>query len=388
MGSLIKIFLVLLLFSGCNGISNKEKSAEMDKKPIVKMLNERALKVRDYMKKDMVIAHRGSTYWTPEETEPAYRWARNIGADYLELDVQLTKDSILVAFHDKDLSRTTNVKEVFPERANSGINEFTLKELRSLDAGSWFNTAFPKRAKNTYTGLKILTLQDVVMIAEGFRISFENGLPKKEKVNSEWTGNYLYEQDPYDNGNRPGIYIETKSPKPGTERILARDLSTLGWSINNNPKEINTSEGKVDIANTNGRIILQSFSHESIEKLEHYLPGIPKILLLWHPDMEDALEQKYIEAINFAVKHNVHGIGPSIAGAPNNYGELTAPWMADLVHSSGMYIHPYTFDTNEQLKEYKNRVEGVFTNRSDLALAFYGRKSIKTPTEILIDLGY
>ncbi len=43
----------------------------------MKTLSEKAKKVRDYIKKDIVIAHRGSTYWTPEETEPAFWWERN-----------------------------------------------------------------------------------------------------------------------------------------------------------------------------------------------------------------------------------------------------------------------------------------------------------------------
>ena len=42
------------------------------------------MKVRDYVPMYAVIAHRGSTFWTPEETEAAYRWAREMGADYLE----------------------------------------------------------------------------------------------------------------------------------------------------------------------------------------------------------------------------------------------------------------------------------------------------------------
>lgn len=50
------------------------------------------IKVRDYVPEYAVVAHRGSTFWTPEETEAAYRWAREIGADYLECDMQVSKD--------------------------------------------------------------------------------------------------------------------------------------------------------------------------------------------------------------------------------------------------------------------------------------------------------
>ena len=381
------VFIVLFAFSTCYS-EGKNKAKNNNEEIVVKELNESAKQVRDYLKKDIVIAHRGSTYWTPEETEPAFRWARNIGADYLEFDIQLTKDSALVAFHDNTLSRTTNIAEVFPDRAELEINEFSLKEIRRLDAGSWFNSTNPDRARDAFNSLKILSLEDVVMIAEGYRIKSNNGVPEQEIVNGQWTGNYVYEKDPDDNGNRPGIYIETKNPKSNVERLLAEKLKELGWNINKDPKEISTEKGKVDVASTKARVILQSFSKGSIKQLEHYLPGIPKCLLLWQPKMADDLKAEYIKAVNFGVDNNVHIIGPSIAGEPNNYGELTAGWMADLVHSSGMQIHPYTFDTEKQLNEYKDRAEGVFTNRADLALKFYKRKSDNSPKECLTKLGY
>lgn len=388
MKSILKYIILSILLIGCNLQKNRESEKQDFEAEKVKTISESAKKVRDYIKKDIVIAHRGSTYWTPEETEPAFLWARNIGADYLEFDVQLTKDSVLIAFHDNDLSRTTNVSEVFPERVKSEINEFTLKELRRLDAGSWFNKAFPKRAKESYKDLKIMTLKDIMMIAEGNRILKKEGKPVKELIDGNWNGKYLYEIDPADNDNRPGIYIETKNPKPNTEKILAKEITAFGWNINSNPKQIKTNNGKVVIANTNARLILQSFSPESIIKLEHYLPNVPKCFLLWKPDMKGKIKEVYKSAIDFAIKNNVQIIGTSITGKPNYYKELTAPWMEELIHNAGMVIHPYTFDTNKQLKAYKDRVEGVFTNRADLALAFYNRKSEISSQDILMELGY
>ena len=129
-----------------------------------------AVDVLKYLPENVVIAHRGTTYWAPEETEAAMRWARNTGADYLELDLQRTKDGVLIALHDVNLRRTTDVEEIFPERADCPVSAFTLEELRRLDAGKWFNTAFPERAREGFTGLDVLTLEDVVKIAEGYRI--------------------------------------------------------------------------------------------------------------------------------------------------------------------------------------------------------------------------
>ena len=116
-----------------------------------------------------VIAHRGASWFAPEETEPAYILARELGADYLEFDIQLTSDGVPVLFHDDTLERTTNVAEVFPQRKSGAISAFTLTELKSLDAGSWFNIKTPDRARPSYKNLRILTLEEVIKIASSGR---------------------------------------------------------------------------------------------------------------------------------------------------------------------------------------------------------------------------
>ena len=73
-------------------------------------------------------------------------------------------------------------------------------------------------------------------------------------------------------------------------------------------------------------------------------------------------------------------MGPSIAGAPNQYDELMSPGNGDLIYRSGMAIHPLSFDTVEQMEEYtglkagqpaQNRADGMFTNKSDMTIRFY-----------------
>ncbi len=375
MNKLFLSTLSLLFLLGCN--KNTSKTTQKTVKMTTTKLNNQTKIVRDYVPKNIVIAHRGSTYWTPEETEPAYRWARNIGADYLEMDLQLTKDNKLVAFHDDDLKRTTNIKEIFPDKKNASINDFTLSELRQLDVGSWFNKKNPDRENAKFNNLIILTLQDVINIAEG-----------KKLVYNHKTQEFSYIKDETDTGNRPGIYVETKHPKSNIEKYLAQELTNLGWNINTNPKEIKTEKGKVAIANTNARLILQSFSPQSIKQLDKELPNIPKCFLLWKPDMKGDLKDVYTKAIVFAVENNVQIIGSSIAGEPNNYGELTADWMVNLIHNNGLLIHPYTFDTNNQLQQYTKKIDGVFTNRADLALKHYNKNIQVSGIETLNKLGY
>ena len=84
----------------------------------------------------LLIGHRGSKTLAPENTLPAFRNAIELGGDGVEIDVRLTKDLQLVAFHDDELSRTTN------DRTGRDLNKLTLEELKKLDAGSWFGQEF------------------------------------------------------------------------------------------------------------------------------------------------------------------------------------------------------------------------------------------------------
>jgi len=81
-----------------------------------------------------IIAHRGASASAPENTLSAFGKAVAMGADILELDVRQTKDSQLVIMHDGSVGRTTN--------GSGNIRDFSLEELRQLDAGSWFDPKF------------------------------------------------------------------------------------------------------------------------------------------------------------------------------------------------------------------------------------------------------
>ncbi|MGW8180026.1 MAG: glycerophosphodiester phosphodiesterase family protein, partial [bacterium] len=126
--------------------------------------------VQHYMPDNAVIAHRGTVYWAPELTEAAYRWARNAGADYVELDVRRSKDSVLVIMHDDTFRRTTDVAEIFPGREGDPVGSFTYEEIMQLDAGSAFNEKNPERARDGFRGQDVLVFEDVFRIAEGKRI--------------------------------------------------------------------------------------------------------------------------------------------------------------------------------------------------------------------------
>ncbi|MEB9303030.1 glycerophosphodiester phosphodiesterase family protein, partial [Bacillus cereus] len=99
------------------------------------------------------IAHRGASGHAPEHTFASYDLVKKMKADYLELDIQLTKDSQLIAMHDTAVDRTTN--------GTGEVRDKTLSEIKSLDAGSWFNKAYPEKAKQEYVGQKVPTLEEI-----------------------------------------------------------------------------------------------------------------------------------------------------------------------------------------------------------------------------------
>src|SRR5262245_53087723 len=103
-----------------------------------------------------VIAHRGASGTCPENTLPAFRRAADVGAQMVELDVQLTRDGQPVVIHDWTLDRTTNGTGVVRRR--------TLAQIAALDAGSWFDPAF--------AGTRVPTL-DQVLTAIGLRVNVE-----------------------------------------------------------------------------------------------------------------------------------------------------------------------------------------------------------------------
>jgi len=87
-------------------------------------------------KKPWIIAHRGDRVRCPENTVAAFRAAFAAGVDMIEMDVQLTLDRKLVIIHDPSLERTTD--------GTGRVNGRTLEELKSLDAGRWFDVRFAR----------------------------------------------------------------------------------------------------------------------------------------------------------------------------------------------------------------------------------------------------
>lgn len=333
-----------------------------------------------------VIAHRGASFDAPESTAAAYELARDLGADYLELDLQRSKDGVLFALHDDNLQRTTDVASKFPERKDSPATAFTMAELKTLDAGSWFNSAYPNRARPSFAGQKILTLDEIIDIAQA------NPLHK------------------------PGLYIETKEPQlfPGIEHDLKQKLQDRGWLIPTGSKSVKSA---LAVGQGKGKVILQTFDKNSLELLEKEMPQVPKVLLLWvgegniepkskvtfaqsgakdkaayYAGQEPKSKAELQRWVDYAKAQGAIGTGPSAAltkGGDQSYADLVKPWMNQYTHDQGLLVHVYTVDDAVDLKKVMDAgVDGIFTNRASELLKFYKRPAAASVDQLLKNNGY
>lgn len=109
------------------------------------------------------IAHRGARSLAPENTMMSIEKAWHIGAHGVEVDVAATLDGELILFHDDLLTRTTDVSQKFTERKEQPFTTFTLQELQSLDAGSWFVESDPlgEIAKGNVSASELLSMKGI-----------------------------------------------------------------------------------------------------------------------------------------------------------------------------------------------------------------------------------
>lgn len=168
----------------------------------------------------LVIAHRGASAYAPENTLAAVDKADVLGFDWVENDVQLTRDSVLVVIHDTSLKRTTDAEEVFPDRAPWAVKDFTAAEIARLDAGSWFGPE--------YAGARVPTLQQYLQ-----RIG----------------------------RNQQNLLLEIKSPEtyPGIEQATLRVLRQEGW---------------LDRRHVRSRLVVQSFGADSVRRVHEQRPDV------------------------------------------------------------------------------------------------------------------
>jgi glycerophosphoryl diester phosphodiesterase len=271
----------------------------------------------------ILVAHRGASAYAPEHTLAAYRLALEQGADYVEQDLGLTKDGRLVCLHDPTLERTTNVEDVFPDRARDEkgvrrwyIADFTLDEIKRLDAGAWFDARF--------AGERVPTFEDAVALVRG----------------------------------KAGIFPELKAPGVYRERgvdmapIVVRALQEMGLDRKG--------------ADPGTPVILQSFDAAALEAMAAAMPSLDRTFLLDARGDEQWLTDEGLKQVaRFAT-----GIGPSKLLVDKD------PTLVPRAKALGLTVIPYTFrasatgrfaSVREEMSHFLTvaGVDGVFTDNPD-----------------------
>ena len=130
-----------------------------------------------------IVAHRGASHFAPENTIEAAELAVNYGCVGWESDVMISYDGVPFLMHDSTLKRTTNVEAIFSDRADLRASNFTLSEIKQLDAGSWFvdNDPYYAIAKGLitltqaeeYRGIKIPTFEEALNFTRDNNLIFD-----------------------------------------------------------------------------------------------------------------------------------------------------------------------------------------------------------------------
>ncbi|MGG0301650.1 glycerophosphodiester phosphodiesterase [Bacillus albus] len=238
------------------------------------------------------IAHRGASAYAPEHTIAAYTLGQQLKGDYIEIDLQMTKDGHLVAMHDETVNRTTN--------GTGLVKEHTLEKIKQLNAGSVFNKKHPTLAKKEFEDAKVPTLEEII---ETF-------------------------------GHNANYYIETKSPDEyaGMEEKLLKIIKQY---------EIND------------KVIIQSFSGESLQKIHSLDVNILLVQLLSY--------KKAVQLTELEIKkYKTYCIGLGM-----NYKYMDSAYVKR-IKKHGLEVHPFTVDNEKDMKKLLLwGVDGMFTNYPD-----------------------
>ncbi|SIT71308.1 glycerophosphodiester phosphodiesterase family protein [Edaphobacillus lindanitolerans] len=255
----------------------------------------------------LTIAHRGASAYRPEHSIPAYLLADEMGADYIELDLQMTKDRQLVVVHDSRLDRLAGI----PDR----VQDLTLDELKRIPYGGQFNEENPGLADQGYTGISFSGLTDVL---------------------SRF-------------GSTVNYYIELKSPGNSgqMEEAVVSDLISFG--IIGDDSTGTDAEGLP-------KVILQSFSERSLLRLHELRPDIPLIQLYPFKGNADLSSAAIRKLSGYA-----SGVGIPASSAH--------PAFIDKLHGQGLDVHVFTVNDEDEIRGFIDMgTDGIFTDRPDLAV--------------------
>ncbi len=321
----------------------------------------------------LVIAHRGASGYLPEHTLEAKAYAHAQGADYLEQDLVLSKDGVPVVLHDIHIDTTTDVATRFPGRKRADGRyyalDFTVAELKQLKAFERFNAktgkaAFPKRydSKASPSTFVISTFEEELQLIQGMNRS---------------------------TGRVAGIYPELKQPQWHHEngadlsRAVLPILAKYGYTT------------KADLC------FLQCFEIGEVRRLRNELgwKGRLVMLIAGGSREKDGVDHDAL-CTPAGIKELatlVDGIGPPISRIvawPAGGGEPKFTQLVTLAHAAKLAVHPYTLRRDELPKNCPStdalhsalfgheRVEGLFTDFTDVTMAWLRQNSLGAPRKL------
>ncbi len=255
------------------------------------------------------VGHRGTAGLAPEHTIASYDLALENGADYIEHDLRMTSDGVLVVVHDEDLDRTTRGPA---ENCTGPVGEKTLEQVKTCDVGSFFNERYPDLARDEYEGLKIPTLEEVFR-----RYGTETNYYIETRSSEAPPGN-------------PGVDASS-----GMEEELLRLMDEYGLS---------------EPAAGSWRVLIQSFVPASLEEIHAEDPSLPLVQLYSDEETGETIGADLAAAGEYAV-----GIGPSMDDVDRE--------LVEAAHAGCLAIHPYTLLEKPDMREMIDLgVDGMFTD--------------------------
>jgi glycerophosphoryl diester phosphodiesterase len=302
----------------------------------------------------LVIGHRGASGYRPEHTLAAYKLAARLGADYIEPDLAITKDGVLVARHEPEIKDTTDVAD-HPEFAN----RFTTKTIDGRDVSGWFVEDF------TLAELKTLRAKERIPGTRPGNAAAYDGLyevPTLQEVLD------LRERLSKKLGREIGVYPETKHPtyfretveKP-LEEPLIRILRENGLNKRNAP------------------VFVQSFEVSNLKALDRQLK-VPLVQLFASPSTTQPYDfvvsgdrRTYADLATPAglreIARYADGVGPSkdyiVPRDPNGRSLAPTTFVRD-AHRAGLVVHPYTFRAENSFLPLELRSSAIPTRHGNL----------------------
>jgi len=286
-----------------------------------------------------VIAHRGASGYLPEHTLGGYELAIRMGADFIEPDLQITKDGALVAIHDDTLNRTTNVATLFVQR-NGGykVSDFTLAEIKTLTVvpTGTGKASYPGFTPSSANAFAVPTFQEVVDLA------------KKQSSTA---------------GREVGIYPEAKQADPAMEDGILKTLAANGY-------------------NANSKVFIQSFSDATLRSLRTKQVAqnnkMPLILLGVATTAADGTARMGVTGatgVQALALKDVAAFTEGVGVLINNTTYPVTKSFIDQAHAAGLKVHGWTFaqaDAAPAAAEFRKYLDmgmdGMFANYPDLAV--------------------